>query len=614
MRTSLPVFLLFCAQASTPAVAASTAESVLARAKQSSGGPAWDRVTTLHTEASLATSGLTGTTAAFDDLVHGRTLDRFTLGPASGAQGYDGKRVWSVDQSGQVREEEGGEARLAAINDAYRRRLAHWYPDRAKAHIEYSGKREEAGRSLHVLAITPEGGRPFDLWIDAATGLVDRFVEKMALETRTTTYSDYRDVQGVKLPFRIRSTNGEAKYDQLFEVAQVKINEPLSDGLFTMPAPPPPDFAFADGNTSTSVPFKLINNHIYLDVMLDGKGPFRMLCDTGGSNIVTPTVARELGLEVQGKLQGRGVGEKSEDVGLAKVKSLTVGGVTLRDPLFAVFPMEDFQKVEGVPEQGIIGYEVFKRFVVEVSYGKSRLTLTLPSAFHYSGKGTAVPFVFNDHIPQVDGELDGIPGKFDLDTGSRSSVDLFGPFAAKHGLEKKYRATVPMVTGWGVGGPARGRVFRARVLKLGPMEVKEPMAAISVQKEGGFKDPYVAGNVGGGVLKRFDLTFDYGGKRIWFERNANDAVRDTFDRSGMWVNLDGESFLVVDVLEGGPAQRAGLREGERIVSVDGKPSAAMTLPDFRTLLRTRAVGERVTVEVEAAGKRRSATLVLRDLP
>jgi hypothetical protein len=47
-----------------------------------------------------------------------------------------------------------------------------------------------------------------------------------------------------------------------------------------------------------------------------------MLCDTGGANIVTPEIAKELGLETQGALQGRGLGEKSEDVALATVDTL----------------------------------------------------------------------------------------------------------------------------------------------------------------------------------------------------------------------------------------------------------------------------------------------------
>ncbi|MFL5299881.1 MAG: aspartyl protease family protein [Anaeromyxobacteraceae bacterium] len=614
--TALTLSLLLAAGApSAPAADAPppAPQALLAEAKAAAGGEAWDRVKTLRTKGTVKTSGLSGSGVTLDDLVNGRTLDRMQLGPIRQAQGFDGKTVWTQDTSGQVREEAGGDTRLGAIDDAYRRRVAYWYPARAAARIEARGVERVDGRALHVLTLTPEGGRPFDLWIDAATHLVDRVVEKMALETRTTLFSDYRRVEGVLLPFRIRSTNGEEKYDQLIEVTGVEVNVPVKDADFAMPAPPPPDFAFSGGKTSTTVPFQLVNNHIYLDVTLNGQGPFRLLCDTGGANIVTPTLAKALGLPTAGALQGRGVGEASEDVALTEVKALGIGDVTLRDQLFMVFAMEPFAAVEGVPILGLIGYEVFKRFVVEVSYGKSRLTLTLPAAFQGAAKGTAVPFVFNDHIPQVEGEIDGVPGKFDIDTGSRSSVDLLGPFAEQHGLATKYRLTPSVVTGWGVGGASYGRVTRARVLKLGAVTVKEPVAIVSSQKKGAFSDPYVAGNVGGGVLRRFDVTFDYAGKRMWFEPNAQDALPDAYDRAGLWVNLDGPAFAVMDVLEGGPAHQAGVRVGDRILSVDGAPVTKTTLAEFRALLRTRTPGKAVNLVVEAAGKPRPAKVVLRDL-
>jgi len=616
MRTPSTTLLLalLTALGSAPA-GADTAPSpaeVLAKAKAAAGGDAWNDVRTMHQKAKLATSGLEGVAESYVDLARGRYVDRYTLGPVSGADGYDGKTVWSMDSSKQVREESGGEARLAAVDEAYRRSVAYWFPERARAGMAVRTERD-ADRSFFVLTVTPDGGRPFDMWIDASTYLVDRFVEKMALETRTTFLSDYRAVGGVRLPYRSRSTNGEAKYDQFLEFAEIALNPPLADAVFAMPAPPPPDFAFANGKTSTTVPFSLVNNHIYLQVKLNGQGPFRLLCDTGGANIVTPDLAKKLGLRTEGALQGRGVGDQSEDVGLARVDTVAVGDAVVRDQVFAVYPMAQFEAVEGLSIDGLIGYEVFKRFVVEVNYGSSRLVLTLPSAFRYQGKGVVVPFQFNSHIPQVDGSIDGIPGKFDIDTGSRSSVDLLGPFAAQHGLVKKYGAAGPMVTGWGVGGPARSYVTRARELRLGQVVVRDPVLLLSAQDKGAFSDPYVAGNVGGGVLRRFNVTFDYGQKRLYMEPNADDRRPDTFDRSGMWFNAGEGGFAVVDVLAGGPADAAGLRAGDRIVALDGVKASQMSLSEARALLRTRKPGTRVRLLVEAAGKRREVVLVLKEL-
>jgi hypothetical protein len=146
--------------------------------------------------------------------------------------------------------------------------------------IEDGGGRREGERRFSVVHITPRGGRPFELWIDVATGLVDRYAEKDATRLRTTFLSDYREVGGVRLPFAIRTTTGDPRYDDRKAVERVVLDEPLDDARFAPPPPPPPDFAIAGGEASTTVPFELLNNHIYVEVRLNGKGPFKVLCDS----------------------------------------------------------------------------------------------------------------------------------------------------------------------------------------------------------------------------------------------------------------------------------------------------------------------------------------------
>jgi len=588
-------------------------DAILARVRQATGGAAWDAIRTDHVKAKLTAGGMTGAVESWDDVLRGRFVDKVVLGPVMQGQGFDGHVVWSQDTSKQVRKEEGGEERMATANEAYRRSLSYWYKDRRPGTIEPAGARQDAGRSFEVIRITPADGRPFDLWVDTATFLPDRVVEKMAMETRTTFMSDYRDVEGVKVPFAIRSTNGESKYDQIIALESIEFNRPVEDAVFAMPAPPPADYRFASGKTSTTVPFELLNNHIYVQVKLNGKGPYRLLCDTGGANVVTPELAKTLGLKSEGALQGRGVGEKSEDVGLTKVGSVQVGDVTVDDQIFAVYPLGPFASAEGVDSSGLIGYEVFKRFVVRVDYEKGLLTFTEPSAFKYTGKGTAVPFLFNAHIPQVDGSIDGIPGKFDIDTGSRASLDILAPFAEKNQLRDRYPVKIEGVTGWGVGGAARSQVTRAKELRLGDVKVAAPVTELSLQKGGAFTDPYVAGNVGAGVLKRFNITFDYKNQKLYFEPNANDARPDVFDRSGMWLISDGPAFQVIDVIAGGPADKAALRAGDRIVAVDGKTTDGIPLPELRTRFKMNQPGTKIRLKVQSGGDTREVVVTLEDL-
>ena len=594
-----------------PARAADPAD-ILARAKEAAGGKAWDAVHTLHTRARIATSGLAGPADAWDDLRNGRFADSFDLGPVTGAGGFDGKATWTQDASGQTRVDDSGDAREGSIDEVYRRSLAYWYPERRKAEITEAGDRAEGERAFHVLRIVPAGGRPFEMWIDARTFLIDRIVEKAARETRTTFLSDYREINGLRLPFASRTTNGEVKYDQTATVESFEINPAVDEARFQRPEGKTHDFAIAGGKTSAAIPFRLLNNHIYVQARMNGK-PLQVLFDTGGANILTPAAAERLGLKTEGSLQVRGVGEGSESSGLVKVGEVALGDVTVRDQVFLVLPLAGLAEVEGVDVDGVVGFEVLKRFAARIEYAKGRLTFFIPGSFQEPKGATAVPFTFDGQTPQVEGAVDGVKGLFTIDTGSRASLTLNAPFAAEHGLKAKYAPKVEAVSGWGVGGGVRSLLTRAKVLELGGVQVPAPVTDLALAQKGALANRYLAGNVGGGVLKRFDLTLDYTRQRLFFQPNDSFARPDAYDRAGVWLNRTDDGFQVKDVVAGGPAAEAGLQAGDTIVAVGGQAAKELLLPELRTRFKESAPGSRIRLMVRSGGVSREVTVVLRDL-
>ncbi|MFP3786838.1 aspartyl protease family protein, partial [Burkholderia sp. SIMBA_024] len=68
-----------------------------------------------------------------------------------------------------------------------------------------------------------------------------------------------------------------------------------------MPGSRPVDSVVTSGSGSTTVPMRLLNNHVFVDVRVNGRGPFPFLLDTGGHDILTPQTARALGLDVIGQ-------------------------------------------------------------------------------------------------------------------------------------------------------------------------------------------------------------------------------------------------------------------------------------------------------------------------
>jgi len=131
--------------------------------------------------------------------------------------------------------------------------------------------------------------------------------------------------------------------------------------------------------------------------------------------------------------------------------------------------------------------------------------------------GVAVPMVFADRQPQVDGAIDGIPGVMTIDTGSASAVDVNTPFVVAHDLRAKYHAEAGGFPITGIGGPVHAYFAHAKEVRLGELVIPEVNLLLTDAHAGVEADPTIAANVGEQVLKRFALVLDYRRATITFE-------------------------------------------------------------------------------------------------
>lgn len=595
-----------------PSAVARDVQMVVEQSKAAAGGAALDDLKAIRITYRLRQAGLEGTGTTLTDVLTGRTVTRFKLGPMTGGEGYDGRRAWFQDTAGIVTIPEGGDRRAQTVSAQYRNALAYWYPGRTVPTQVAFRVQLFRGRIKEALEIAPQGGLPFELWFDAQTKMLDRVIEVGATETRTTVYEDYRPIGGLLVAHRIRTSNAAAAFGAERVVTKVELNPAVADADFAVPPPPKPDFAFIGAARTSQQPFRLVNNHIYLDVKLNGR-TFALLLDTGASNVITPTVARALRLRPVGDARVWGAGELSETAAFVRIANMVVGQVRFRDQLFAVVPLEGLNDIEGVPFHGIVGYELFKRLTAKIDYEARSLTLTDPATWSPQGAGTPVPFVFNGTVPEVTGDIGGVPASFDIDTGSRTSVGLYGPFVQRHALRGRFTPSIETVTSWGLGGPSRGTVARVQRLRLGPIAVDNVVVDMSRQTQGVLSHAAPSGSIGSGLLKRFTVTFDYPRQRIYFAATARSSERDAYDRSGLWVNQTRGGFLIVDIVQRSPAADGGLREGDTILSVDGVPASSLSLGNFRDRLRESPPGTEIRLTISRENRTRMVALRLRDL-
>lgn len=594
-------------------------QRILARAKAATGGRAWDRIVSIRSVGTLETSGLKGTVETLEDLRHGANLTRYDLGAVRGANGDDGRTVWIEDATGQVFPQGDAFKRREAANAAYLACRGYWFPKRWPADMAWMGRRQEGNRAFDVLQITPRGGQTFEFWVDAASGLPDRTVD-FTLDGRsdTTRFSDYREVQGVKLPFQIREGRGQAQFDFLTRLTQVTLDPPLGAHAFAMPVAPSRDCGFEKGHVGTTVPLHVqADGHVYLQARLDGKGPFWFALDTGWEgNALTPAAAKGLGLAAQGAVQMTGGGASSVAAGFLTVDRVRIGDAWMRKQTFSVSPAVSLiGAVHGEPCAGVLGSDFFQRFVVRIEYAAHRLVLFPIQGWRYHGQGSRVPFVFRGQIPQVSGELDGLPGTIGIDAGSGGTLDVYAPFAAAHDLIAKAGLTYPNPEGdRGVGGETTSRFARGRELELGTARMARPLVDLSTMKRGAYASREGLGNVGAGFLKRFDVTFDYRRQTIYFEPNANHDAPDRFANTHGLTTVEEakDGFRITGMLQPSPLSEAGVKIGDVIFGINGTSGKDLTPGVLGAALGAPA-GTRLNLEVRSGGQVRPVTITLRDL-
>lgn len=567
---------------------------------------------TLDTRFAYSGQGLTGVTRSVTDRASGAYVDSYDIGPMRGASGYDGRMPWMQDISGAYTPQDGGDRAAVAINEAYRNANLWWRADHGGASVGFKGRGTIDGAAAYHLVVTPRGGKPFDAWFDATTHLLTRIDEQQQFLTITTRYRDYARKHGMRLAHTVTVDSGTGPAGlQSMKLTRFDIGPMRPLSAYSRPVEAPTGARIDGGAAETTVPFRLANNHVYVDAMVNGKGPFPFIVDTGGHTILTPSTVAALGLESQGSAPSTGAGENVATNGYAKVREIAVGGMRMRDQ--TAFTL-DFaaRQTEGFEVGGMIGFEFFRRFAVRIDYQAGTMTIIDPARFDPEGAGTPIRFLFYDHVPQVEGRFGDLPGRFAIDTGSRSEIDLTTPFVERAGLRDAYPGGVLVVSGWGVGGPVRSHVVRGKSLTLGPVTVANPVASLSTAKAGSFSDANYEGNVGSGFLKRFVVTFDYA-HQVMFLKPIVPPPADagTFDKAGMWINVGNGGFEIADVADGGAAKEAGLVVGDIIIAIEGKPAASLTLSEARELFRMRPDGTLVHVDVVRSGTPATVALALR---
>ena len=342
----------------------------------------------------------------------------------------------------------------------------------------------------------------------------------------------------------------------------------------------------------TSVPFELNGSNIFFQARVNNSTPLWLSLDTGASSgLLNLRSVRTLGLRVLRQSQATGAGGTVEAVTLSNV-GLNINGARLENLELQAVPLNSLEDSTGRVMDGIVGAELFRRYVVEIDYAEKMITLYEPDKYQYTGEGEILPLTFHDNHPYVQAKItmaghNPITGEFVIDAGSNFPVILLKSFIESQSqqITKSLPPTLPTV-GRGVGGEIPLPVGRVPQLQLGRFIVTKPIAAFP--SRGLFAREGAAGNIGGGILRRFKVIFDYSRQRIILEQNKHFNEPYEYDMSGislLSVSPDFKRIKVLRILQHSPASEVGIKPDDSIVAIDGRPAPEIGLRDIREMFK-----------------------------
>jgi len=354
------------------------------------------------------------------------------------------------------------------------------------------------------------------------------------------------------------------------------------------------------GGGSRVMPFRLYANAIWVNVRVGNSRPLAFQLDTAcGASVLNRSTADEIGLQFIGEASqaNAGSGDNETRIALYPGVSLRLDVDTLDLPRTLAVPLDEVAKAFGTPLDGLIGYELMARNVVQIDYDSETVSVFDPQTFEYEGPGTAVSLELNGHEPIVHIRI-GLPGKEPieaavlLDAPYPRSMTFGTPFALQQDLHdsmlKVTHRLLPSAV-FGVGGKTVLETGRVEWVELGSYRLNLPDAAFASHARGGaFARTDIAGIIGGELLRRFRVILDYSRHRMILEPGRHFADPFETDASGLLImttDKEHRDFQVMEVADQTPGAEAGIRQGDRILSFDGKPASLLTLWQLRTLLK-----------------------------
>jgi len=495
------------------------------------------------------------------------------------------------------------------------------YPETNNAKYVRGEQVNEDGRDLVPIIITPENDSSIVLLIDPKTYLVYKIKRLDEGIVLSTTFSDYREVEGVKIPFKLKSIYGVSLFKFTETLKNVKINQTYPDSLFLPPENIEKKYEFKNDVGYAEIPFEFIQDKILLlKASVNNNASEYFLLDTGASStFIDIDYIKRLGLPIKGEIPVRTM-DGYVETGMVDIDLFSLPSLGIKDLTFGVAEISKDMEFLDKKVVRIVGGDILSMFVFNINFDKKFITLYDKEKFEYKGNGEILDISIDSNTPAIKACLnDTIWGNFAIDMGYTGRLLLIGEILHKCNLIE-HKDNFVKTEALGAGGKVDLYNTRIDKMKIGSFLIEDipigfvtdiPTGFISIIDAVEGKKPKTDGNIGSQLLSHFNIYLDYRGKKIILEKSNNFGKPFVIDKSGMIVTKKENKFIIKQVIENTPAYEIGLKEKDELIKINGRSASNYTLSEI-TKLRKGNTGERIDLVIKRGRKKMEFSLILRD--